>query len=348
MIRFGITTMATEPPARFGELVELVEMGGFDELWVCDSSLHARDVYPYLTLVAVGSTRLRFGPNCTHPYTRHPGITANAVATLQELSGGRALVALGAGDRPVMELGARMAPTGALREMVAGIRRLMAGEIVDSAQPFAFQGARLPVSLASPPPVYLAASGPRMLELGGEIADGVLFLSGVHPACVEYALARIEAGARRAGRTREALDVVCTVAGSLREDVALARRECIPMAAWFPQTAPVYAALAEVDAETRDAIRRAYAGGHFDAARRAFAHVTDPMIDRFTVAGDVSLWEDRIKALVALGIRHINIFLLSADKHAMVRDLAAHVLPQFRSPRAVSTDPAARPSPPRT
>lgn len=329
-LRVGITVMASEPPDRFRELVALVEALDFDELWVCDSSLHARDVYPYLALVATQTRRLRFGPNCTHPYTRHPAVTVNAVATLAELSGGRAAVAVGAGDRPVGELGYRTAPVGTVREMVDLFRRLTRGEMVSADGPIVLRHGRLAVPLPGRLPVYVAASGPRMLELGGEVADGVLFLSGVHGPCVDYALARIGAGAERGRRDPTSLDVACTVAGSLRADVALARRECVPMAAWFPQTAPVYARIAGVPEETVQAIRRAYAGGHFDAARAAFPRVTDEMIDRFTVAGPPDLWVERVQALLARGIRHVNVFLLSGDPLAMVRELGEKVLPRLR------------------
>ena len=314
-IRFGVTTMATEPPGRFRGLVSAVDEGGFDELWVCDSSLHARDVYPYLTLVALESSRLVFGPNCTHPYTRHPSVTLNAMATLHELSGGRARLAVGAGDRPVTELGYAMAPVAKVREMI-GVVRAAAG---------------LHVPLPSPLPVYVSASGPRMLALGGELADGVLFFSGVYPPCIEFAPAQIRAGAHAAGREPATLDVGCTIAGSLRDDVDLARRECVPMAAWFSQTAPRYAELAGVPEEVTRKIRAAYAGGHFDGAKGAFGHVTDAIIDRFTVAGPAELWVQRIKEVAALGVSHVNIFLLSRDKLAMVRDLAARVLPHVRN-----------------
>ncbi|MEK7385932.1 MAG: LLM class flavin-dependent oxidoreductase [candidate division NC10 bacterium] len=299
-LRVGITTMATEPPERFRALVRAVDEGGFDELWVCD---------------ALESRRLAFGPNCTHPYTRHPSVTLNAMATLHELSGGRARLAVGAGDRPVTELGYRMASVAKVREMI-GVVRAAAG---------------LHVPLPSPLPVYVSASGPRMLALGGELADGVLFFSGVHPPCVEWALARIRSGARGAGRDPAALDVGCTLAGSLGDDADLARRECVPMAAWFPQTAPHYAELAGVSEEVTGKIRAAYAGGHFDGAEGAFGHVTDAMIDRFTVAGPAELWVQRIKEVAALGVSHVNIFLLSRDKLAMVRDLAARVLPHVRN-----------------
>lgn len=328
-LRVGITTMAVDPPDRFREIVALVEAGGFDELWVCDSSLHARDVYVALTLAATGTRRIRFGPNCTHPSTRHPAITANAMATLQELSGGRALLALGVGDRPVMELGGRMAPVETVREMIRVVRGLHAGETLDAAGPIALRQARLAVAPPAAVPVYLSASGPRMLELGAGCADGVLFLSGVHPPCLDYALAHLRAGAVRAGRSLAAFDVGCTVAGSLRSDLAQARRECVPMAAWFPQSARPYAELAGVPAATVERIRAAYAGGHFDAAREAFRHVTDEMVDRFTIAGPAEVWVGRLGEIVARGVEHLNIFLMSGDRLAMVRDLADKVLPRL-------------------
>src|SRR5436190_13055893 len=182
-LRVGITTMASEPPDRFRALAGLVEDSGFDELWVCDSSLHARDVYAYLALVATTTTRLRFGPNCTHPYTRHPGVTVNAMATLHELSGGRAMLAIGAGDRPVTELGHRTAPVSVVREVIDSARALLAGGTVDRHGAVVLRHAHLPFALPSPLPIYVSASGPKMLELAGETADGVLFLAGAYAPC---------------------------------------------------------------------------------------------------------------------------------------------------------------------
>jgi 5,10-methylenetetrahydromethanopterin reductase len=323
--------MATDPPQRFRDLVGLIEAAGFDELWVCDSSLHARDVWSYLTLAATASRRLRLGPNCTHPYTRHPAITLNAAATLHELSGCRAALALGAGDRPVTELGYRPAPVAVVRETIALLRRLGAGETVEAEGPIMLKRARLSFGLATPLTIYVAASGPRMLEMAGEVADGVLFFSGVHPDCVEWALDKIRAGMKRAGRAPGSLDVACTIAGSLSDDPDRARAECVPMAAWFPQTAPEYATLVGVPPEVVQAMSGAYAGGHFDAARRAFTHVTDPMVEAFTVAGPAELWVRRIKEVVAAGVTHVNIFLLSGDKHAAIRELAERVLPHVAS-----------------
>src|SRR5206468_8094785 len=104
------------------------------------------------------------------------------------------------------------------------------------------------------------------------------------------------------------------------------------------QTAPVPAELAGVPADVAARIRAAYAGGHFDGAHGAFAHVTDEMVDRFTVAGGAELWRRRFKDLVALGLRHLNVFVLSRDARGMLEALARDVLPAVRGSR----DAAAR------
>jgi len=331
MMRFGITTMAQDPPARFREIVEAADNGGCDHLWVCDSSLHARDVYAYLTLAASYSERLKLGPNCTHPYTRHPAINLNAMMTVHEISNGRAVIAVAAGDRPVMELGYRVARVAVVREMIELIRALQAGGPVSIDGPaFKLADASLSFTTDTPMPVYMAASGPRMLQLAAELTDGVMFLSGANIPCIKYALEQIETGARKGGRTPDDLEVVCTVYGSLTDDVELARAECKPMAAWFPQTAPQYAEIAGVPPETIENIKKAYSGGHFDHAKGALNYVTDDMIDAFTIAGPADIWIERLSEIKAAGLKHINVFLLTKDKVGMAQRFVRDVLPALR------------------
>lgn len=330
-MRFGITTMAQEPPKRFCKIVRTADEGGCDYLWVCDSSLHARDVFTYLTLAATNSSRLRLGPNCTHPYTRHPAINLNAMMSVHEISGGRAIIAVAAGDRPVMELGYRMAKVAVVREMIDLIRTLQGGKNVSfEGDTFKLVDAGLSFSVDKPLPVYMAASGPRMLQMAGEITDGVLFLSGANAPCIEYALEQIRTGAAKSNRSIHELDVACTVYGSLTDDEELARDECRPMAAWFPQTAPRYAEIAGVPAETIENIKRAYSGGHFDHAKDALGYVTDDMIDAFTIAGRADVWIDRLRMIRDLGVRHINVFLLTKDKLGMTERLVRDVFPALR------------------
>jgi 5,10-methylenetetrahydromethanopterin reductase len=331
-VRFGITTMAVEPPDRFRQIVETAENGGVDYLWVCDSSLHARDVYSYLTLAAIYSKRMLLGPNCTHPFTRHPAVNFNAMATIHEQSAGRGIIVVSTGDRPVTELGYRTARVAVVREMIEMTRALQRNSPVNLKGPtFTLKDARLSFKLPSQIPVYVAASGPRMLQMAGELADGVLFLSGVHPSCVQFALENIKAGAEKMGRDPNVLDVGCTIYGSLSDDECFAREECKPMAAWFPQTAPNYAELVGVPKDTIQRIRQAYSGGHFDDAKEALHYVTDEMIDAFTVAGPASVWVEKITRIIETGVRNINIFLLTKDKVSMTRALVTDVIPRVRS-----------------
>src|SRR6266550_8304870 len=143
-MKFGVIYQSFDPPDVFLEYVRVIEDGGFDDLWVCDSSLHARDVFAYLTLAAVHTTRIRLGVSVFQPYTRHPAIDVNSIATLNEISGGRARMAVGAGDRPQLELGFKPAPVQLVREMIQVSRQLLTGESVTFANDqFQLRDARL-------------------------------------------------------------------------------------------------------------------------------------------------------------------------------------------------------------
>src|SRR5438270_11246520 len=129
-MKFGVIYQSFDPPPVFLDYVRLIEDLGVEDLWVCDSALHARDVFAYLTLAAVNTTRMRLGVSVFQPYTRHPAIDVNGMTTINEISGGRAMMAVGAGDRPQLELGFQPAPVQLVREMIQVSRQLIAGESV--------------------------------------------------------------------------------------------------------------------------------------------------------------------------------------------------------------------------
>src|SRR6266700_1480584 len=129
-MKFGVIYQSFDPPPVFLEYVRAIEDLGFADLWVCDSSLHARDVFAYLTLAATHTRRVRLGVSVFQPYTRHPAIDVNGMATINEISGGRVSMAVGAGDRPQLELGFRPAPVRLVREMIQVCRRRMADGVI--------------------------------------------------------------------------------------------------------------------------------------------------------------------------------------------------------------------------
>lgn len=199
--RFGIVFLP-ESLAGFGALCRETEAAGFEWIGVADSQSVFRELYVGLTVAALHTSRARLGPLVTNPLTRHPVVTASAMASIDEVSGRRAVLGLGSGDSALYTIGAPPATLAGLEEAVLTLRRLTAGE------PLERGGRRWQVRRATRPlPIYLAAEGPRTLELAGRVADGVIVGLGLTPEVIRLALAAIERGARAAGRALADVDV---------------------------------------------------------------------------------------------------------------------------------------------
>jgi 5,10-methylenetetrahydromethanopterin reductase len=328
-VRFGVVLQGVDPPDRFIDLVRMIESAGFDQLWLTDSSLHARDVYAYLTLAATVSHRITLGTSVTNPLTRHPALSAMAIATVDEISGGRAVFGLGAGDRPLRALGFQPARLQAVREMVDISRRLLAREHVTfQGETFSLQDAHLRAPARPDIPIYVSASGPKTLALAGEIADGVIVLGGLFREGIEYALSHVRAGQQRNGA--RPLDVAVFAYGSLRDDRSLAVQEAGSIAAWFCHTAPVYCRLAGVPDDIVAAVQSCYDGGEFQEAARAARLLPDDLVVKLALAGTPQDGCTKVRMLVDLGIRNINLFPLGADRRSVIECFARHVVPHFR------------------
>jgi 5,10-methylenetetrahydromethanopterin reductase len=329
-VAVGVTVMGVDPPDEFVALARVVEQLGYDYMWVTDSSLHARCVYVYLTLLATHTSRVRFGPNCTHPYTRHPAVNVVSIAALDELSGGRAIMNIGVGGGPVAELGFRKAPVKVVREAVEAMRLLLSGAEIPEFQgeAFALRRARLQFGARKDLPVYVTASGPKMLEMAGQLADGVVYEAGVAPAGVRFALQHIERGREAAGRTAVSVDLACCIFGSVRESRADALAECRPAAAWLSTTP--YGELAGLTKDQIQRIKDSYTAGHFSEAHAAGTLLSDEVVDRLVLAGPPAYWVERLAELRALGVDHFEIFPVGQDRLATVRSFGERVLPQLQ------------------
>ena len=189
--------------SRVAELGALCERLGFDSYWIADQRW-MRDVWVSLTATAMRTSRIQLGTRVTDPYVRHPALTAVAIASLDELSGGRAILGLGAGG----SVSARWRSSGrslstALREAIELIRRLLAGEEVDyPGELVRFRRGALEFATRRDIPVVIVARGPKILELGGRVADGVMVASMASPAAVTWGIEHVRAGMRRPGARR--------------------------------------------------------------------------------------------------------------------------------------------------
>ncbi len=128
--RFGIVFLP-ESLRGFGELCTEAEAHGFDWLGVADSQSVFRELYVALTLAALHTRRMRLGPLVTNPLTRHLVVTASAISSVDELSGGRAVLGVGSGDSALYTIGAPPATLAGLEDSVLTLGRLTAGETVE-------------------------------------------------------------------------------------------------------------------------------------------------------------------------------------------------------------------------
>lgn len=195
-IQAGIRVPVGRPIPQVVEFIRRCEDAGFDGVGVHDHHHSGRDVYLTLALAAAATRRLSLYPVTSNTVTRHPLVLAALANSLEEVAPGRTFLTLGPGFLSVESVGERRPSLERLREDVNAIRRLLAGEAV----PTGDTRMRLNNRPKRPLPVLLTASGPRLLELAGEVADGVLMLVGLHPDAIAAAREHLKAGAARAGR----------------------------------------------------------------------------------------------------------------------------------------------------
>jgi 5,10-methylenetetrahydromethanopterin reductase len=321
-MRYGVTLQGVDSPSEFSELVAWIESLGYDDLWLTDSSLHAGEVYVYLTLALQATTRLRVGSAVTNPLTRHPAITANAFATLEALAPGRVVCGIGVGDRPLPELGLKVAKVSTLTKTVDVLRRLWRGEKLDGREGlYEYSNAHLHRKPPGELPVHFSASGPKTLEAAGEHADGVILLAGLFPEGMEFALEAIGRG--RARSTRPAFSRTCFLYGSLRDDEQTAIDEARTIAAWFPQTAPVYARLAGMSDELIADVIASYGGGEFQEAAAAASKIDDDLVRKIAFAGTPETAAPKLRWLHDLGVEAVSVFPLGADRRGTIERFAS-------------------------
>jgi 5,10-methylenetetrahydromethanopterin reductase len=205
-------------PTELADFFSRCEEAGFDGVGVHDHHHTGWDVYVALTLGLERTRRLRLYPATSNPLTRHPLVLAALANSLADVGSGRTMLTLAPGFRSTEEAGLVGATRDRLRAAVSTVRCLLAGGTAG----LGARATRLRNLAPSPPPVVVLASGPRLLELAGEVADGVMMLVGLHPAAVQAARERVRVGARRAGRDPGSIREILIVPTAI-EDFALAR-----------------------------------------------------------------------------------------------------------------------------
>jgi 5,10-methylenetetrahydromethanopterin reductase len=210
------------PVARLIDRARLAEANNYSAVWVSDERFY-RDVYMCLAQIATHTGRVRVGTSVTDPYIRHPALTAVAMATLDEISGGRAVLGIGAGISGFAELHIdRRQPARAMREAIAVIRSILNGETVDfHGDVIALNHARLSFpALRAQIPVYVASNGVMGQRMAAEVADGLIVNACASIAEVHALHAAVNEAAGRAGRDPRAVKIVARLNTCVADDRA--------------------------------------------------------------------------------------------------------------------------------
>ena len=315
------------------EHVKLAEALGYTHAWVDDSQMLFSDPYVSLTLCALQTESIALGVGVTNPGTRIAAVTANAMATINRLASGRMLLGIGTGNTALRVMGRRAARVAELREYIDALHALLIGDAgaedqrgMEPAQRFLDPDGGW-IDISTPIPVYVAGSGPRVLELAGEIGDGVILFGTVDPELVQAALARVRRGAERAGRDPGAIPVMCMTAFCLlKPGEAATSPRALRMIGPFVSTAANLLAVSNPDPNEipqhlradilafRDLFKRPaseedsnYSGYAIGVRADAAALMTDSMIRATTLTGTQSEIREQLRAMQDAGVSMVSI-----------------------------------------
>ena len=290
---------------------------GYDNLLVGDERLN-HNTYSLLTLAARNSTDLGLGPGVTNPYTRHPAMTAAAVATLDRVSDGRARLGFGGGSGIALDpLGYDQAdPVGTLSDAIQVTNRLFDGETVQLERPeFSLHGADLDVTPISEVPVYVAGRGPGMLGLGGFRGDGVLAGAGL--ASVEgmaYAREKVAEGAEKAGRSMADIDLVCWAFLSVADDREAALDGVNPLVGRIVDKTPLPALEAiGIDPDRAEQVK-AIEDIPQRSPRELREAIPRPVTEQFAIAGTPEECRSHVDRLRDSGVDHFGLLAFENEE----------------------------------
>ncbi len=303
---------------------KFAEDNGFEQVWVAESHLTCRDHNVALALAILNTSRIKIGPGVTNPVLHENSVAACAVATLDELSGGRVLFGIGSGDTPVYTLGKKMAKLQTMRDAIRQIRAFVRGEEV----PYG-GGAKVRMWCKRDIPIYTSAEGPKTLQMSAEVADGVIVGSGVYKETVDWVMGNLNRGLASRERSLGALDVIFGAVVSVDRDGRAAREKVRARVANRAHH-NFRVTLDSVPPAHRPEIQRLL--DNFDVSDwRSPKHVpliTDYILDRFTITGTPEECVERIREIESYGVKSIMIDPPVQDFDKSLELFAKEVLPR--------------------
>lgn len=300
---FGLNRFDYSTPQAFAADARRAEALGWDYAFIPSSPLLLQDPYVNLAFAAVETSRIGLGPLIETPAMRSPAVLASSIATVERLAPGRAVLGYGVGDTAVRLMGKRPMRVAELEEATVLTRRLLAGEEIDVA-------AARPAVLrhAKPVPVWIAAGGPRTLQMAGRVADGVFIRVGRHEANIRTAIEALHRGAEEAGRDPDDVKIALILHTILTDDAERAALISRLMAAGYYEYSPMLfdpPGFAWDGPDIEELKKQVWPDFHHAAdlvaSGRIVSFLSDEIANAFSLFGTPDMIADQLNQVLAFG-----------------------------------------------
>jgi len=319
------------PVDQFLDFIRKAEDMGFDPLLFSDtvslSHFHILDPISLMTLAAQVTKTARIGTCVTNPITRHLSVTANAFATIDHIAGGRTVLGIGSGDTALYLLGKKYVNLAGMSETLKILRGLLDGNAV------IYEGQELCSNWDKKNlPVFLAADGPKMLALGGQLANGLIVGAGLSADVIDWVRAQVSKGETRSGRINGSVPIwVDGIVnfGMDREAVRDATRPRMCTRANH-NFRVAYNAVPEEHLSGVKNFRENYNESDVGFRNKNAERVTDYLLDRFGIVGTEM---DVIKRFEEISEQGVETFLVAMpfileERFRIINLLAKEIIPR--------------------
>ena len=327
----GVVLQTTPPARHVIDLARQADSHGFSHVWTFDSHILWEEPFVIYSQILAETKRVIVGPMVTNPATRDWTVTASLFATLNEMYGNRTICGIGRGDSAVRVTNGKPTTLATLRDSIDVIRELANGREVD------YNGSKIKFEWASKSKceVWVAAYGPKALQLTGEVGDGfILQLADIDIAA--WTIDAVRKAARDAGRDADSVKICVAAPAYVGDDIAHMREQC----RWFGGMVGNH--VADIVARYGDssAVPKAltdYIKGrqgydykqHGQAGNTHTTFVPDSIVDRFCILGQVEEHLKRLKELKNLGVDQFSIYLQHDGKEQTLEAYGKYILPEI-------------------
>ncbi|MGE3685771.1 MAG: TIGR03842 family LLM class F420-dependent oxidoreductase [Acidimicrobiia bacterium] len=334
-MQFGVVLQTNPPAARVVELARQAETHGFTHVWTFDSHILWEEPYVIYSAILAATRKVIVGPMVTNPATRDWTVTASVYATLNEMYGNRTVCGIGRGDSAVRVTNGAPVTIREMRESVHVIRELANGREVE------YKGStlRFPWGQDSRLEVWVAAYGPKMLALTGEIGDGFI-LQLADPDITAWTIKAVREAAASAGRDPDSVTICVAapayVTDSSDEAIAHGREQC----RWFGgmvgnHVADIVDRYGDHGAGGIPQALTDYIAGregydyneHGRAGNTHTSFVPDEIVDRFCLVGPPAHHIARLQELKELGVDQFAIYLQHDAKESTLQAYGERIMP---------------------